>query len=244
MRAAIRGLKRYIATPEVTKHRIFAWLDSVILPDKKLMVIARDDDYTFGIVHSRIHEMWALAQCTWHGIGNDPRYTPSTCFETFPFPRATSTQEKAIAAAAKELNELRERWLNPPEWTVEKILEFPGSIGGAWQRYIDPKTVNAKTGVGTVHYPRLEPRDADCAAKLKERTLTKLYNERPAWLDMAHKKLDAAVAAAYGWTADLSDEQILEKLLALNLERAAEEAKAAKVKKPKAQREKQAEEMI
>ena len=93
-----------------------------------------------------------------------------------------------------------------------------------------PSDAGAPT-VGTVRYPRLEPRDADCAAKLKKRTLTNLYNERPAWLDLAHKKLDAAVAAAYGWPADLSDEQILEKLLALNLERAAEEAKAAKVKK-------------
>ncbi len=86
--------------------------------------------------------------------------------------------------------------------------------------------------IGTVRYPRLEPRDAECAAKLKKRTLTHLYNEGPARLDLARKKLDAAVAAAYGWPADVSDEQILEKLLALNLERAAEEAKAAKVKSP------------
>ena len=93
--------------------------------------------------------------------------------------------------------------------------------------------MDAETGVGTVRYPRLEPRDADCAAKLKKRTLTSLCNERPAWLDLAHKKLDAAVAAAYGWPADLSDEQILERLLALNLERAAEEATAAEVTKPK-----------
>ena len=57
------------------------------------------------------------------------------------------------------------------------------------------------TGLGTVRYPRLEPRDADCAAKLKKRTLTNLYNERPAWLDLAHKKLDAAVAAADGLLA-------------------------------------------
>ena len=79
---------------------------------------------------------------------------------------------------------------------------------------------------------------------LAKRTLTNLYNERPAWLDLAHKKLDAAVAAAYGWPADLSDDQILEKLLALNQERAAEEAKAAKTKTPRAAREKSAEEMI
>ena len=104
--------------------------------------------------------------------------------------------------------------------------------------------MDTETGVGTVRYPRLEPRDADCAAKLKKRTLTNLYNERPAWLDLAHKRLDAAVAAAYGWPADLTDEQILEKLLALNLERAAEEAKAAKVKQPKVSREKQSDEML
>jgi hypothetical protein len=124
---------------------------------------------------------------------------------------------------------------------VEKILEFPGTVNGAWARYVVKPD---KNGVGTVRYPRLEPRDADCAAKLKDRTLTKLYNERPAWLDLAHKKLDAAVAAAYGFPADLTDEQILEKLLSLNLERAAEEAKAAKVKKPKMTRAKAEDEMI
>ncbi len=101
-----------------------------------------------------------------------------------------------------------------------------------------------QTPAKTVHYPRLEPRDADCAAKLKDRTLTKLYNERPAWLDLAHKKLDAAVAAAYGWPADLKDEQILEKLLALNLERAAEEAKGAKSRMQKAQRSKLEDEIL
>jgi hypothetical protein len=167
-----------------------------------------------------------------------------------------------IAAAAKELNELRERWLNPPEWTRTEYLEFPASVGGPWDRYIVRQDLQdlqdlqdsrehpvhpvnpVKDGIGLVRYPRLEPRDADCAAKLKKRTLTNLYNERPAWLDLAHKKLDAAVAAAYGWPADLTDEQILEKLLALNLERAAEEAKAAKVKKSKTQREKAATELI
>jgi hypothetical protein len=136
---------------------------------------------------------------------------------------------------------VRQRWLNPPEWTVEKILEFPGSIAGPWARYV----VNPdKNGIGTARYSRLEPRDADCAAMLKKRTLTNLYNERPAWLDLAHKKLDAAVAAAYGWAADLPDEQVLERLLALNLERAAEEAKANSEAKPKSQREKHAGEMV
>ena len=123
------------------------------------------------------------------------------------------------AAAAQELNELRENWLNPPEWTREEALEFPGTVGGPWDRYIDPVTVTDRGAfkVGTVRYVRLVPRDAGCAVRLKERTLTKLYNERPAWLAACHAKLDAAVAAAYGWPADLADEAILERLLALNL---------------------------
>ena len=107
-------------------------------------------------------------------------------------------------------------------------------------------------GVGTVLYPRLEPRDADCAANLKKRTLTNLYNERPAWLANAHAKLDAAVAAAYGWVragqaeADLSDDEILSRLLALNHERAAAEQATAKksAAKPRTTRAKDADEML
>ena len=147
----------------------------------------------------------------------DPTGT-SFCFE----------KGAAIAAAAKELNDLRENWLNPPEWTRTETLEFPGTIGGPWNRYIDPATVRLSPStthlpplsLGTVRYPRLVARDAECAARLKDRTLTKLYNARPAWLADCHAKLDAAVAAAYGWPADLSDEDILERLLKLNLERA------------------------
>jgi len=137
-------------------------------------------------------------------------------------------QEAAIAAAAKELDDLRNRWLNPPEWTKTEVLEFPGSTDGPWGRYIDPATVRPAvgrlskssytgrdspgasrphpnplpggegTGIGTVRWPRIVPKDPDCAASLKKRTLTNLYNERPAWLDLAHKRLDEAGFAAYG----------------------------------------------
>ena len=140
-----------------------------------------------------------------------------------PPPTTPDEHRAAIAAAAKELNEWRERWLNPPEWTQTHTLTFPGSAAGPWARYIAPQSVDPQTGIGTVRYPRLEPRDADCAAKLKRRTLTNLNNERPAWLALAHEKLDTAVAAAYGWPTTMSDDQILENLLALNLARAAAE---------------------
>lgn len=245
MRSALAKVSRFIALPRVAKHRVCVWFRWPVVTDDQTVVFARDDDFFFGVVQSRTHQVWAYAQGTQvRERESGFRYRPTVCFETLPLPRGTPAQEAAIAAAAKELNELRERWLNPPEWTETRTLEFPGSVSGPWSRYVDPKTVDAKTGVGTVRYPRLEPRDADCAAKRKKRTLTNLYNERPAWLDLAHKKLDAAVASAYGWPADLTEEQILEKLLALNLERAAEEAKAANGKKSKAQRAKHVEELI
>jgi hypothetical protein len=272
VKESLQPLSRFLVTSIVSKYRLFAWHEVPVNPDHALAVFAREDDYFFGVLHSCFHEVWALKQGT--RLETRPRYTPTTCFETFPFPFADDLEEQpenleaelnaakhyahivlreeppprtpdehraAIAAAAEELNELRERWLNPPEWTVETILEFPGSADGPWARYVVKPDQN---GVGTVRYPRLEPRDAACAAKLKDRTLTKLYNDRPPWLNFAHKKLDAAVAAAYGWPDDLSDEDILQKLLALNLERAAEEAKAANAKNPKTSREKSGDEMI
>lgn len=220
MRAALQPILRFIATPAVAKYRSFVWLNEKILPDQALLAIARADDSTFGILHSRIHEIWSLRMCTWLGVGNDPRYTPTTCFETFPFPVGMTpkdtadwrgaipadcpvkTQAEKIAAAAEKLNSLREAWLNPPEW-VDWVITPEEEKAGF------PKRPVAKPG----H-----------EAELKKRTLTNLYNARPAWLDMAHKDLDAAVAAAYGWadyTPDMPDEEILRRLLALNLERVA-----------------------
>ena len=211
MWATIGQLRRYIATARVAKHRLFVWMHHSVCPDSQVIVSARDDDTTFGILHSRFHELWSLRLCTWLGVGNDPRYTPSTTFETFPFPEgltpnipaadyASDPRAQAIAIAAARLNELRENWLNPSD-LVKRVPEVvPG-------------------------YPdRILPVDEAAAAILKKRTLTNLYNERPAWLDNAHRDLDAAVAAAYGWTdwgAGLPDETILERLFQLNQERAA-----------------------
>lgn len=112
------------------------------------------------------------------------------------------------------MDQLRNAWLNPPEWTREEVLEFPGSVNGPWARYVhDPN----KRGIGTVRYPRLVPKDQDCAPLLAKRTLTNLYNERPTWLELVHRKLDEAVFAAYGWDVGMSDEEVLERVLELNL---------------------------
>jgi len=132
-------------------------------------------------------------------------------------------QRERASQLAGELNELRERWLNPPEWTEQEILEFPGSIDGPWARYVhDPD----RNGIGTVRYPRTVDNGV-APSRLKKRTLTNLYNEMPAWLRNAHAVLDEAVCAAYAattgdtaWKPDMTDEEILEKLLELNLARA------------------------
>jgi hypothetical protein len=246
MRAAIFGLPRFLVTLEVAKHRNFAWLPATTVADKNLSVVARADDTTFGILHSRFHELWSLRMGT--SLEDRPRYTPTTCFETFPFPEGLTPADTAhqrteaiaggalipadlsesnqapakagraqaamktgviraaaeiIARTAHRLNNLRENWLNPPEWTQRVPEVIP-------------------LGMDTSPYPeRILPRNG-YEKDLAERTLTKLYNQRPAWLDAAHQELDAAVAAAYGWadyTHGMPDEEILKRLLALNLQR-------------------------
>ena len=202
---ALNGLSRYIATPRVSPSTAsLSWFD---MPESALIsaliAIAREDDTTFGILHSRFHEVWSLRKGTWLGKGNDPRYTPTTTFETFPFPEGLSPdvcatdylsdpRAQAIASAARRLVELRDRWLNPPEW-VEWVEEpVPG------------------------YPPRPVPRDEKVATALKKRTLTNLYNARPQWLADAHAQLDAAVAAAYGWPGDITDDAALRELNARN----------------------------
>jgi type II restriction/modification system DNA methylase subunit YeeA len=219
MRAALQGVRRFVGTARVAKHRLFGWFEVPTLADSQLIVTATDSDARFGVLHSRLHEVWALAQGTQlREKESGFRYTPTTCFETFPFPSMNASDEAAISEAAVELDRLRRAWLNPPEWTKEEVLEFPGSVDGPWKRFVHEPDAR---GIGTVRWPRIVAKDAECATKLAKRTLTSLYNERPAWLDLAHRRLDEAVFAAYGWPADLTDEQILERLLALNLERAA-----------------------
>ncbi|MBK7002001.1 MAG: hypothetical protein IPH35_19165 [Rhodoferax sp.] len=153
-----------------------------------------------------MHELWSLRMCTWLGVGNDPRYTPTTCFETFPFPEGltpldtahqqTETLENGaiipvahasragvaikdtvikIAQAAHRLNQLRENWLNPPEWMQRVPDVVP--LGMTGQPYPD----------------RIVPK-AGYEKELAKRTLTNLYNQRPGWLDAAHRALDVAVA--------------------------------------------------
>jgi type II restriction/modification system DNA methylase subunit YeeA len=183
MRVQIKDLKRFLVTSIVAKHRNFVWIEAGMLPSNLLSVVVTDDDFFYGVLNSSIHVLWALKMGTFLGVGNDSRYTTTTCFETFPFPRPTQAQNETISKAATYLEQ--------------------------------------------------------CRTHLKGKTLTEIYNaleecrKNPSptheafTLMDAHERLDKAVFAAYGWEHPLSEDDILERLLALNLERAAAQGNVA-----------------
>ena len=109
LRAALRDLRRYIATSETSKHRFFVFLDASILPDNMLVNIASSDAYVLGVLSSRIHVAWALAAGGRLGFGNDPRYNKTRCFEPFPFPDASEPQRVCIRLLGEQLDAHRKR---------------------------------------------------------------------------------------------------------------------------------------
>lgn len=190
-RPALEGLSRYIVTVETAKHRFFVFLDKEILPDNMLVNIASDDGYVLGVLSSRIHVEWALAQ---GGTLEDrPRYNKTRCFETFPFPDADAVQKARIRDLAEKLDAHRKRQQSRhPELTLTAMYNVLEKL-----RSEEPLT------------------DAERAIHV---------DGLVAILRQLHDELDQAVADAYGWPADLSTTQILERLVTLNRERSAEEA--------------------
>ena len=157
------------------------WWSADVLPASGVVLIALDDDYSFGVLHSRPSEVWSRRKGTQlRDAKSGSRYTPRTTFETFPFPHPPGAHPKIdssvkeIANAALDLVRKRDAWLSAT------VIQH---------------------------------------GKTRIRTMTNLYNDRPVWLDIAHEKLDKTVFNAYHWPHELSDEQILKRLLDLNLER-------------------------
>ena len=232
MMAKLKTINRYIAIPRVAKHHLCVWVPSIVVPDNALVVIVRDDDVTFGILQSRFHALWALRKGS--ALENRPRYTPTTCFDQFPFPEPFAPSQTAsegnyvsalgasvplvadsdsqtiaerVADAAYRLNNLRGNYLNPPQW-------------------IDIKEEVIPLGLTATPYPNRIEAKLSFEKELSKRTLTNLYNESPHWLKLAHSSLNHAVAAAYGWadySDEMSDDEILRRLLELNLNRGGSE---------------------
>ncbi|MBP6656106.1 MAG: class I SAM-dependent DNA methyltransferase, partial [Propionivibrio sp.] len=205
LRAQLKGLPRYIATVETAKHRAFQFLDAEIAPDNMLVCIASADAFHLGVLSSLAHVVWALAAGGRLGVGNDPRYNKSRCFEPFPFPSANPEQTTRIRDLAEQLDAHRKR-----QQAVHDTLTLTGM------------------------YNVLEKLKTGEALTLKE----KVIHEQGlvSVLKTLHDELDAAVLDAYGWSdlaplladpaqEDAASETLLVRLVALNAERAAEEAK-------------------
>jgi hypothetical protein len=192
LRLALHGLSRYIATVETSKHRFFVFLDKSIVPDHMLISIALEDAHYLGVLSSRIHVTWALAAGGRLGVGNDPRYNKSRCFDTFPFPDCTEEHKSKIRNLAELLDGHRKR-----------------------QQALYPKLTV------TDMYNVLEKLRAGNALSEKDKRI----NEQGliSGLKQIHDDLDAAVFDAYGWPSNLNDDEILERLVSLNAERAKEE---------------------
>lgn len=217
MRDALLPLSRFIATVRVAKHRLFVFLSNDVIPDSRLYVISRDDDYFFGVLHSKIHKVWSLATSSWHGDGDEggrPTYNNTTCFETFPFPwppgsepsETESEHVRAIARSVRELVAFRQKWLHPEADQIDQISKTQ----------LKKRTLTNLYNALTV-YRNNRQIEID---KFTEATPTDLTLIDIQELDDIHQDLDRAVLSAYGWPYDLTDEQILGNLLALNLERA------------------------
>jgi hypothetical protein len=191
-RPALRNLKRYIATVETSKHRFFIFLNIDILPDNKLLNIALENAYFLGILSSRAHVTWALETGAKLGVGNDPVYVKTRCFDPFPFPDPTPQQKARIRQLGERLDAHRKSRLELfPELTMTGLYN-----------------VLEKLRAGE----ELTDKERD----IHEKGLVAVLRE-------IHDDLDKAVFDAYGWPADLSDEAILERLVNLNTQRAAEE---------------------
>lgn len=223
MRDAIKYLERFIVTPRVSKHRLFVWMTPEKLPSDATVAITRQDDYFFGVLHSYAHEIWSLRLGTWLGKGNDPRYTPSTTFETFPFPWPPGKEDKdspayaAISAAAKQLHEERHAWLNPPQEMItgpaaDKILRERTltNLYNALEDFRAGKK-NGKNGAAAEFAPRLaQLHDA------LDRAVLSAYG----WDDLAERLLSSRRSAEETGERLEAGEELLRRILTLNLARA------------------------
>jgi len=200
LRKALLDLPRYIVTIETAKHRVFQFLPITTLPDNKLITIALSDSYQLGILSSNIHTLWALHSGGRLGMGDDPVYVKSRCFDPFPFPvEVPAALKERIRNETEDLDILRKRVLTDNvDLTLTKLYNVLEAL----------RSGRALTEV---------ERD------IHDRGLISLIHRH-------HDAIDAAVADAYGWGEEhragtLDDETILARLVALNKERATEEAR-------------------
>jgi len=192
LRLALKGLARFIATIETSKHRHFVFLDSSILPDNRLLNFALSDAYCLGVLSSSVHVCWALA--AGGTLEDRPTYTKTRCFDPFPFPDCSPEQKARIRQLAEQLDAHRK----------QRQEAHPGLTMTAMYNVL----LRLRSGEPLTKRERV----------IHEQGLVSV-------LKQIHDDLDSAVFDAYGWPPDLSELEILERVVTLNRERAEEESR-------------------
>lgn len=217
LRPALQGLDRYVVTIETAKHRFFQFLDSDVRPDNMLVAIALDSPDRLALLSSRLHVHWAINLGGWLGVGNDPRYSKTRTFDPFPFPPA---QSAGLSALGERLDAFRKERL-----ATHDFLTMTG-LYNALERL---RELDAGIGAPLTPVER-DVYDAGQIAILKE----------------LHDDIDRETFAAYGWSdlgerlvgkpggttpslhksedQEAAEEELLVRLVALNQQRAVEEA--------------------
>jgi hypothetical protein len=203
--------KRFLVTPRVSKHCVFLWLDSVTVPDSGVVAWDTDDAYVMGVLQSRVHRVWTLANCGWRGETRN--YQIKSCFRSFIFPCIDDKSMGEIKDSAERLNVCRTEWLYPERLIKRQHVKFCALKDGPWQHYS-----LGEFGLSfiSVDYPLIRPMNSVAEKILSKRTVTGLYNDNPTWLQEAHRELDDLVLKAYGWNSSVSDEEIISGLRLLN----------------------------
>ena len=235
-RPALTGLPRYIATVETSKHRTFQFLDAAIAPDNMLIAIALDDAYFLGVLSSQVHVTWALAAGARLGVGNDPRYNKTRCFEPFPFPNATDEQKTKIRALAEQLDAHRKRQQAAhPELTLTGMYNVLEKLRSGQALNAKEQTLHER-GLVSVLKQLHDELDAAVLAAYGWNDLVSPSPFGGRWRaapdEGAFDASDNAPSSApsghllpEGEGKAGRDEALLERLVALNAQRAAEEAR-------------------
>jgi len=230
MRRSLAGLPRYIATVQTSKHRFFVFLEAEILPDDKLIAIASDDAYLLGVLSSGIHVTWALASGARLGVGNDPVYNKSKCFEAFPFPKGNPEHKSRIRDLAEQLDAHRKR-----QQAQHADVTLTG-LYNVLEKLKAGETLNAKEKVTHEHglvavlkalHDELDLAVLDAYGWSDLAPLMDVVNGNVVASGLPQSTFSRAGEGAKILTRDDAkralDDELLERLVALNAERAAEE---------------------
>ncbi len=232
LRESLASIPRYIGTNETTKYRYFQFIPANVVPDHMIVVVASADAALLAVCSSRTHVLWANRAGGRQGVGNDPRYTKSRTFDPFPYPCATPTQTSELRDKGEHLDALRKATLaDHPKMSMTDIYNVLEKIRASSRaERSDPGAVrlvaDGRSSAGSWIASPAARKDGSAAMPLpltakeediKDRCLVLILKE-------LHEEIDRLTAEAYGWPVDLSDDEILARLVALNAERAKEEA--------------------